>query len=265
MKPLVTGIAGRWTMLAVAVCGAGLLQAGAPADKGIELPISVRSYVEKPFGGFKRRPPVVHGKNYDIIALDAAEDTGALVKPVNEAELLAQVRHVLKGQGFHQITPAEKPDILLAIVYGRGLLRNPYLAGAMYNEIAEPPYSTVLAANPDQLVNQRRAGYEAKLQKANEPKLFIRLTAWKPPEASAPEAAKPKKKKEKPMMLWHTTMIYDDTRRDMNEIVKDMLAAGAPYFDRAIEDEEVEIVQPPAPAGRVDVGTPEVVPNKRSR
>ena len=54
-------------------------------------------------------------------------------------------------------------------------------------------------------------------------------------------------------------MIVDDPdHRDLNAIAAEMLAAGAPYFDKEIKEEEVDIYKP-LPEGRVNVGAPEVV------
>ena len=87
------------------------------------------------------------------------------------------------------------------------------------------------------------------MQKAQYEKLCIRLTAWQYP--TDPKA--------KPKQLWHTTMIVDDPdHRDLNTIAAEMLAAGAPYFDKEIKEEEVD-VNKPLPEGRVNLGTPEVV------
>ena len=51
--------------------------------------------------------------------------------------------------------------------------------------------------------------------------------------------------------------------RDMGSIsalaiAAEMLAAGAPYFDREIKEEEVDVYKP-LPEGHVNVGTPQVV------
>jgi hypothetical protein len=59
--------------------------------------------------------------------------------------------------------------------------------------------------------------------------------------------------------MWAALMNVDDPdHRDLNTIFKDMLAAGAPYFDRAMEEPEVSVFKP-LPEGNVQVGTPTVV------
>jgi hypothetical protein len=94
-------------------------------------------------------------------------------------------------------------------------------------------------------------GFEAKATKASYEKLFILVRAWKYPPPPDP--------KQKPEVLWVTTMLVDDPdHRDLNVIAKQMLEAGAPYFDREIKGEEVDVYKP-LPEGHVKVGTPEVV------
>jgi hypothetical protein len=56
--------------------------------------------------------------------------------------------------------------------------------------------------------------------------------------------------------MWTTLMNVDDPdHRDLNGIYKEMFAAGAPYFDRAVEEAEVDVYKP-LPEGNVKVGTP---------
>ena len=86
----------------------------------------------------------------------------------------------------------------------------------------------------------QRAGYE---------KLYLRVTAWQYPTDGNP----------KPKELWNTTILVDDPEhRDLNTIAGEMLAVGAPYFDKEIKDEEVYVTRP-LPDGKVNVGTPEVI------
>ena len=111
----------------------------------------------------------------------------------------------------------------------------------------------ITGAFSQQLVDEKSPGYEAKLQKASYEKLYLRVIAWE----------YPRQPKAKAKMLWKTTMVVDDPdHRDLNAIAQKMFEAGAPYFDREIRDPEVEVYQP-LPDGRVNVGTPEVVPAKK--
>ena len=72
----------------------------------------------------------------------------------------------------------------------------------------------------------------------------------------------PKDAKTRPKMLWKTVMVVDDPdHRDLNRIAAAMLAAGAPYFDKEIREPEATVFKP-IPDGRVNIGTPEVIPPK---
>jgi len=221
-------------------------------DSNIELPISVRTHVERPFGGFKRKPRPVHGKAYALVSIAQTQEAPPIVKPISENAILAQLRSVLARQGFREIAPSETPDILITVLYGRGFLRNPYLKGVMENTHTDPPTFTILGATPEFLIKSRQAHFETKMQKAQSEKLFLRVTAWAPPEPAV-DGQKPE-----PRILWHTTMIHDDARRDLNLVYQDMLESGAPLFDKEIKVEEVEI-RKRSTQGTVDVGTPEVV------
>jgi hypothetical protein len=242
------GLVAAWRWLLAAGC-LGLSAGRASESEDIPLDIGVRSEVNKPFGGFRRKPTPKHGKVYLIAAVNPAPSQLKLVGPVDVRGVAKALRQELNSHGFREITPDQTPEIVLTVVYGRGWLRNPYLADAMVDEMTEPPTSKILGAMPTQLLKEWEPGYESKLQKAQFEKLFIRVTAWKYP--SAP--------KEKPEELWKTTMLVDDPdHRDLNLVCKEMLAAGAPYFDQEIKVEEIEISRP-MPDGRVLVGTPEVV------
>ena len=248
-RPQLRARALAWRLLLGAGC-LGLGARAAPGPEDLPLDIGVRSSVDKPFGGFRHKPAPKHGKIYLIAVVDRAPSAEKLVRPVDERGMLQALRQELASHGYREITKDQTPEIVLTVVYGRGWLRNPYLADAMVNELAgDPPVATILGGIPTQLIKEREAGFEAKLQKAQFEKLFIRVTAWQYP--SAP--------KEKPKDLWKTTMIVDDPdNRDLNQVYQAMLAAGAPYFDQEIKDEEVEI-RKPVPEGKVKVGTPEVV------
>lgn len=59
-------------------------------------------------------------------------------------------------------------------------------------------------------------------------------------------------------------MYSDDAdHRDLNEISATLLEKGAPYFDKPIEREGELKFWTPVPQGHVNVGTPEVVPEKK--
>jgi hypothetical protein len=215
----------------------------APAVK-----IAVRSHVDERWKGFRKLGTIEHGKIYAIISIKETPSAQKLVAPVSEGRLVRQLREVLAARGFTEIVAGQRPDILLTVLYGRGFLKNPYLKGAMVDELSwDVPVSTI--TDPDQALRQRQAGYEAKLQGAQLEKLFIRVAAWKYPES--PD--------EKPANLWATTMVVDSPdRRDLNQFTAAMLAAGAEYFDRPMKEEEVRM-DSAAPTGSVTLGPLKVV------
>jgi hypothetical protein len=159
---------------------------------------------------------------------------------VNKARLVQLLRTELHARGFTEITATQRPDVVLTVLYGRGWLRNPYLKGAMMDEVSDSiPTSTIV--QPEQALRQREPGYETKVQDAQQEKLFIRVTAWKYPETP----------QEKPANLWKTTMVVDDpANRDLNQVLREMLMAGGAYFDRQIDTEEIRI-NSETPEGRV--------------
>lgn len=210
--------------------------------------ISVRSSVDERWQGFRKLGPIEHGKVYAIVSISEAPSPVKLVRPVKEGRLVRQLREALNSRGFTEIVAGQKPDVLLTVVYGRGYLRNPYLAGAMVDEISEGVTKSTIIL-PTQLILQRQAGYEEKIQEAQLEKLFICVSAWKYPESED----------EKPASLWKTTMIVGGPHQyDLNQFTGAMLAAGADYFDRVINKEEVQI-KTPVPEGSVTIGPLKVI------
>jgi hypothetical protein len=210
-------------------------------DPAAAVEISVRSSVDQRWDGMHKGGPIEHGKIYLIASLKLAPSAGKLARPVDEAGLLAQLRQVLNSRGFRESGADEAPDIILTLLYGRGYLRNPYLANIdgdiSSGSLAPTPGESLLAASVDPSLYQKRqwAHYEHKLHAAQKEKLFIRVTAWKFPGD----------RKEKPAEFWKTTMVVDEPdQRDLNELYPKMLAAGASFFDRHLKEEEVKIAAP---------------------
>lgn len=228
----------------------GLNSRGAePAvDLATAIDIDVRANVDERWSGIHKGGAIEHGKVYGIASIKEVPSASKLLKQVDEARLVQELRSQLNARGFTEITPQQKPDVVLTVLYGRGWLRNPYLKGTILDEDSEAvPVATILL--PDQAMRQRETGYEAKVQAAQQEKLFIRVTAWKYPEIP----------KEKPAELWKTTMVVDDPdHRDLNQITRQMLAAGADYFDRTIKDGEVR-VNSATPPGRVILGPTKIL------
>lgn len=244
-------IACAWVLALAA--GSGWAQQGENPDPA-NVEIGVRSHVDERWQGIRKGGPIEHGKVYLIASLGQAPSAGKLVQPVDEAGLLAQLRRTLNSHGFRESVAAETPDIVLTVLYGRGHLRNPYLANIdgdiSSDSLAPTPAESQLAAtiNP-RLYDKRQWGYyEHKLLAAQQEKLFIRITAWKFPGD----------RKEKPADLWKTTMVVDEPdRQDLNELYPKMLAAGVQFFDRPMKEEEVRI--DPSKTGRVTLGPLEIL------
>jgi len=235
----------------LAVVCAGLTAHPARADQDNQLEINVRSEVkDKPIDKPLEKGAGNHGKIYAILAVQLIPEEERMVKPVDAQKLGDLVRHELDTHGFRTVVKGQSPDILITVQYGRAWLRNPYFGDAQtaQTQIFGLPKNTVTLATRTS-PRDTTTGFKAKAQKAEFEKLCIKLTAWQfmtDPKARAKR-------------LWSTTMIVDDPdHRDLNAIAAEMLAAGAPYFDKEIKEEEVDIYKP-LPEGRVNVGAPEVV------
>jgi hypothetical protein len=237
----------RWLAGAVLLLTAASLPAGA-ADASPLVGIDVRSSVDERWSGVHKLGPIAHGKVYGIASISETPSADKLARPVDVARLARQLRTELSARGFVEIAAGQKPDVVLTVHYGRGFLRNPYTDGMMLAETSEG-VQTATITMPDQVFRQLEAGFESKLQAAQTEKLFIRVTAWKFPEAAG----------EKPAQLWQTTMLVDDpANRDLNELSKEMLAAGADYFDRTMKREQVTVI-PAERKGQVKLGPLEII------
>jgi hypothetical protein len=206
-----------------------------------------------------------HSKTFAIVAIEEVKAASKLVRPVDQQNILEQLFEQLLANGFTKYAKGTKPDILLAVSYGRGEMHNPYFhaqgeIGGMNFPV--PPFNppsggyemtSVTLSGTSQIgeavIDSKTPGYEAGKQKAEFEKLFIRVTAF----------AYPTDKKAKLKMLWKTIIVADDPdHRDLNKIAAEMLKAGAPYFDKDIKKPEIEFWHG-MPKGQVNVGTPTVV------
>jgi len=231
--------------------GTGAVRAEESPEKIPAAPveIGVRSSVDERWSGVHKGGPIEHGKVYLIASVKLAPSPEKLMQPVDEAGLLRQLRQTLNSRGFRESAADETPDVVLTLLYGRGHLRNPYLANidgdTSSDSIAPTQMESLLAASVDpRLYDKRQWGfYEHKLLAAQKEKLFIRVTAWKFPGA----------RKEKPAELWKTTMVVDEPdKHDLNVLYPTMLAVGVQFFDRSMKEEEVRI--DPSNTGRVKLG-----------
>lgn len=248
------GTAPAWRWLLAAGCVA-LIGPAARAQSN-EMAIGVRTEVVDKPDGIRAEPAPEHGKLYGMLPPQPVASEEKLVRPVDPNLLAGLVVTELDKRGFHRVVRGQKPQIIIGMYYGRGWLRNPYMAGAgpetpggasSVGGIDAP--TVTITGTGAQMFKEKGTGFEAKLQRAQYEKLYIRVTAWQYPTDP----------KVKPKELWHTTMVVDDPdHRDLNAVAAEMLAAGSAFFDRESKEEEVEVYKP-VPEGRVYVGTPEVV------
>ena len=246
--------------LLLAAAGLRLLLPGLRAQAN-ELDIQVRSALldqpqDNTFGKSVVPDTGNHGKAYAIVAVQLIKSDDKIVKPVDAHVLMDEVRHELDTHGFRQVVKGQKPEILLTVQYGRAWLTNPYFGGggaqAIQKQDGDVMKQDLGMGDAGALMRLQEIGAEAKAQRAQYEKLVIKITAW---EYTTDPKAHAKR-------LWHTLMIVDDPdHRDLNSIAAEMLAAGAPYFDREVKGEEVDVTKP-LPEGHVSVGTPEVVESK---
>ena len=252
-----------------------LLRAPLPAQQyDNQLSVGVRTQLDRQkrvwdgFHSHKMEHPPEHGKIYAILLIQPTNSMRKLVKPVSAVAIKEELMHQLAAQGYHHAEPGQKPEILVSVTYGRSNLPNPYLTNTINVDTMGPEYESpvrdyennksmpsapqgIVINDPNLAARLSIPSVSHKATKASYENLFLLVRAFKYPPP--PDPAK------KPEVLWVTTMFVDDPdHRDLNVIVKQMLEAGAPYFDREIKDEEVEILKP-LPEGHVNVGTPEVV------
>jgi hypothetical protein len=272
LKPLFQPLGTRGVFTLTLVLATGGLSLLTPVARAQAVDIGVRSKVMDKDLQWSHKTAAPdqggHSKTFAILAINEVPAVERLVKPVDKENILRQLIGQLLANGFKIYAKGTKPDILLAVSYGRGDMTNPYErdAGEVPGDLnggggaagGGSPWAgiteqTILGAMPLQLYDKMTPGHETNLQKSNYEKLFIRVTAFE----------YPKDPKAKAKMLWKTIIVADDPdHRDLNAIAAQMLEAGAPYFDKDVKDREIDLYKP-APDGKVNVGTPEVVPPRK--
>ena len=218
------------------------------------------------------KPAVEHGKIYGILLIQPVASKRAMVKPLDMAVIKQELIRQLNAHGYRRAGPTQRPEILLTVVCGRSWLPNPFYSDNIDVDNMGPEEEAFLGdpnskgngpGGPDGIsidnpkVANRLMGTGAgdKATRSNLEKLFILVRAWNYPTDP----------KEKPQVLWVTTMFVDDPdHRDLNTIAAEMLETGAPFFDQEIPEVGVEVIKK-LPEGRVTVGTPEVVDPSKSR
>ncbi|QYM79629.1 DUF4136 domain-containing protein [Horticoccus luteus] len=251
-----------WWVRAALLVGGGLAGGliGASAQEGTgDVEIIVRTQVTegkraaKPGGDSLQQAAAEHGKAYVLLLAEQPKSIYKLVNPVDPQAIADEVSKQLDAHGFHRVAPGAKPDIVITVKFGRGMMPNPYYddTSAIDDTMPDPGNWIDPASAPQITVTSPKlaqrlavAGVSGKATKAQYEKLFVTVRAWKYP--SSPQ--------EKPEVLWIAAMNVDDPdHRDLNTFYKAMIAAGAPYFDRRLDEEEVS-VRRPLRNGHVEIG-----------
>jgi hypothetical protein len=222
--------------------------AEAPTPEGVPLHIDIRGEVDQGWKGLSKRGPVAHGKVYALVSVKETKTEEPLLKPLDEHELLRLLRAELGANGYREIVPGEKPEVVLTVTYGRGFLHNPHMERGAMDEISAD-VATANLTSAKQAFKSREPGFEAKMQRAQAEKLSITVSAWKLPAARG----------EKPHLYWRTSMVTDNpASRDLNLAMPALLKTGAKYFDRETKDGEVTI-NTTMPTGTVKLGPLNVI------
>ena len=234
-----------------------------------ELAIDVRSGIDQAEKSKRDHDPeyarnASHRLRLFLLARVSEEkSTDKLIKPVDAFSIAREVRRQLKAQGFREVGPNQRPEIIITVKYGRGqLMSNPYID--LDNLSVGDPRKWGQRSNlsdgdrPGTQMHAREIGREERIQAASAEKLIIQVRAWAYPPPVNP--------REKEHLLWMTNInIGDPDHIDLNVVAAKMLEAGAPYFDKPIAREHDVIINTTLPEGRVNVGTPQVVPPPNSQ
>lgn len=201
-------------------------------------------------------------RRYLLASIKEVKTDEKLVRPMDAKAMAQELNKVLQANGFHPVKPGEKPEIIITALYGRGMLINPYVdpdslpRGDFRHGVRGPQNLSDSIKGTQMVTHDVFVGLEAKTQALNYEKVAIQVSALAYPPPADP--------KEKPRLLWQSIMYADDAdHRDLNLIMPKLLASGAPYFDKPIDREREVKVMTDLPAGHVNVGTPEVVPEKK--
>ena len=202
------------------------------------------------------------GKIYVLASVKEETSDQRLIKPVSAMAIANELKRQLQQQGYRPAAPGEKPDFVITVKYGRGMVNNPFINPDFLNiDDDRKFYQQHVGLSDDDPVShvqthQTFVGLEAKAAAVNVEKLVIQVRAWK-----YPPPADPKKKSQ---LAWMTTMYTGDPDHiDLNVVMPQLLASGAPYFNRHLDRERPAVINTAWPEGHVNVGAPEVVPGPK--
>ncbi|MBC7367310.1 MAG: hypothetical protein H7343_10965 [Undibacterium sp.] len=234
---------------------AGFLGFGAPSDANVNVVVDMTDEGKKFAPPTKEKPafyfPVVGGYREEgaIVAGDKKPPTNPVAHLLARA-LAAQNYYVMGNK-----TPA--PTLLLVFHWG---YMNPQIDD---NPDPDNPQKTfwnqremlaLVAGNTLKNVSQFGYEHEDILQAAQDERYFVIVSAYDF------KAATEKKK----VLLWRAKMSTPSNRVSLAEVLPSMITAGGPRFGRETKLPE-SVTAAIAKEGKVEVGTPTVVEDPRSR
>ena len=232
---------------------AGLFGFGAPKETDVNVVVDMTE------AGKNIAPPTKEKPAFYYPVLAGYRESGALVAgeksppPNSVAKLLAKA---LAAQHYYVVgTKTPAPSLILVFHWG---YMNPQIDDTGYADNPSAVFwnqkemLALVAGNT--LANLGSFGFEREdiLQAARDDRYFVIVSAYDF------EAAKEKKKK----LLWQAKMSTRSNRVSLDEVIPSMITAGGPHFGRETKRPE-SVTAPLAKEGKVEVGTPTVVPEKK--
>ena len=238
--------------MAVAPLRAGFLGFGAPKEADVNVVVDMTE------DGRKVAPPTKEKPAFYLPVLAGYRESGSIVAgekspPRNEvAHLLAKA---LAAQHYHVMGPKTPPPSII-LVFHWGYM-NPQVDDVgdanSPNQVFWNQKEMLALVAGNTLSNLGMLSFEREdiLQAARDDRYFVIVTAYDF------EAAKEKKKK----VLWQAKMSTPSNRVSLAEVIPSLINAGGPHFGRETKRPE-SVVTPLAKEGKVEVGTPTVVPDR---
>lgn len=235
---------------------AGFLGFGAPKDADVNVVVDMTEAGREIAPPTKEKPAIY----YPVLA--GYREEGSLVAgektpPANSvAKLLAKA---LAGQHYYVYGPGKTPAPTLLLVFHWGYM-NPQI-----DDTGDPDNPQAIFWNQKEMLalvagntlgNISSLSFERQdiLQNARDDRYFVIVSAFDF------AAAKEKKKK----LLWQAKMSVPSNRVSLAEVIPSMITAGAPRFGRETKRPE-SVTAPLAKEGKVEIGTPTVVPDAADR
>lgn len=231
---------------------AGFLGFGAPKEADVNVVVDMTEAGRKVAPPTKEKPAIY----YPVLA--GYREEGSLVAgeksppPNNVAKLLAKA---LAAQHYFVYGPGKTPAPTMLLVFHWGYM-NPQV-----DDTGDPDNPQTVFWNQKEMLalvagntlnNISSLSFEREdiLQAARDDRYFVIVSAYDF------EAAKQKKK----VLLWQAKMSTPSNRVSLAEVIPSMITAGGPHFGRETKRPE-SVAAPLAKEGKVEVGTPVVVPD----